>query len=158
MGFYFASEQARALTEGYAPTITPGEYASRFHSVIALVAEKEPRWRRCRLGLRYLATGLPEAAIEVFSGVVRRHPSDEHAHRLLGVTYLHESNFEAAVKHLEIALGLVRREAGGSIDLGEALRLQCEAALLRLVLVRLYMKVGRVQAVRRLVREGQEVL
>lgn len=159
MGFCFASDRTRALTEDYAPTITPGEYASELSGVMAMLAERrEPRCHRCQLGLRYLATGLPDAAIGVFSSVLRRHPSDEHAHRLLGVTFLYRGDIEPAVTHLELALGLVRRNAAGAIGLGEMLRLRCEAALLRVVLVRLYMKLGQVQAVRRLVREGQEVL
>jgi hypothetical protein len=63
-----------------------------------------------------------------------------------------------AVKHLEIALGLLRRRAVRAISLRDKLRLQCEAALLRTVLIRLYSRLGEVQAVRWLVREGEELL
>jgi hypothetical protein len=89
---------------------------------------------------------------------VRRHPSDEHAYRLLGLAHLTWGNDRLAVTHLEIALGLLRRRAVHAMSLHDGLRAQCEAALLRIVLIRLHSRLGEIQAARRLVREGEELL
>jgi hypothetical protein len=159
MGFFFPSTRARALTEDWSPAITPREYVSALSTSLETLGEG--RTRACskyRLGLRYLATGLPGPASLVFSELVQRDPADEHARRLLGLAYLCWGQLEPAVKHLEIALALLRRKAAGAVGLVETLRLQCEAARLRFVLVRLHMRLGDVQAAQWLVKEAQEIL
>jgi hypothetical protein len=79
----------------------------------------------------------------------------EDAHRLLGLAHLAGGRVRSAVKHLEIALDLARRDARGALGMTEALRLQCEAARLRLVLIRLYVRLGDVRLARALAREIQ---
>jgi hypothetical protein len=77
------------------------------------------------------------------------------AHRLLGLGHLAGGRVGPAVKHLEIALGLARRDARGALGMTETLRLQCEAARLRLVLMGLYMRLGDVHRASVLAREIQ---
>jgi lipoprotein NlpI len=141
MGFYLGSGPERGLTEDVSPTITAREYVSALSCALTAMAE-EPRGRcyHCRQGIRYLAGGLRGLAALVFAEHVERCPADEDAHRLLGLAHLSGGDLRAAVKHLEIALGLVRRKSARAIGLSEHLRLQCDAALLRLVLVRLHVK------------------
>jgi tetratricopeptide (TPR) repeat protein len=107
------------------------------------------------MGVLYLATDRPERAAEVLSGLVERLPNDASAHRLLGIAHLNRRKFGAAVKHFEIALGLLRREAATERGLYEALRIQCQAALLRLLLVQLHVRLGHAEAARFLVEEGR---
>jgi hypothetical protein len=159
MGFFFASARVRALTADWSPAITPREYVSALSSGLETLVEG--RTRACsqfRLGLRYLATDLPGPASLVFSDLVQRDPTDEEARRLLGLTYLGSGQLELAVKHLEIALALLRRKVPSAVGLVETLHLQCEAARLRVVLVRLHMRLGDVQAAQWLVKEAQEIL
>jgi hypothetical protein len=59
------------------------------------------------------------------------------------------------VTHLEIALGLARRDARGALGMTETLRLQCQAARLRLVLMGLYGRLGDVHRASVLAREIQ---
>ena len=73
---------------------------------------------------------------------LRRRPEEETIHRLLGLGYLARGQVGLAVRHLEIALELIRTEAQCAVGLTEALWLQCEAATLRLVLIRLYGRLG----------------
>jgi hypothetical protein len=60
--------------------------------------------------------------------------------------------------HLEIALRLAQRRARRAVGLSEALRLQCEAAKLRLLLIPLYVRLGEVAKARSLAREAQAIL
>ncbi|MFQ5898804.1 MAG: hypothetical protein ACE5JN_11245 [Candidatus Methylomirabilia bacterium] len=156
MGFYLGSERRRGLTKDLSPTITPGEYVAALSRVIRALAVRPNLTRQCyQAGLLYLTTALPRRAVQVFSDVVRRQPKDRAAHRLLGIAHLHEGNPEAAVRHLEIALQLLRCEAAAMVGLREALSIQCETALLRLLLVPLNMSLGRVRAAYLLVKEGR---
>ncbi len=159
MGFFFASARARTLREDWSPAITPREYVSALSAGLETLGEGGTRVSsKYRLGLRYLATGLPGPASLVFSELVQQDPADEHARRLLGLTYLCWGHLDLAVKHLEVALALLRRKAAGAVGLVETLRLQCEAARLRFALVRLHMRLGEVQAAQWLVKEAQEIL
>jgi hypothetical protein len=98
-------------------------------------------------------TDRPARAAEVLSGLVV--PNDASAHRLLGIAYLNQGKFEAAVKHLEIALGFLRREAAIERGLHDTLRIQCQAALLRLLLLQLHIRLGHGETARFLVEEGR---
>ncbi len=159
MGFFFGADAERALGEDLTPTITAGEYLSAMANVLEDLTEA-PRGacNTCVPGFRALAAGLAGRATLVFSAHVRRHPNDEHAYRLLGLAHLTWGNERLAVKHLEIALGLLRRQADQAMSLHDMLRLQCEAALLRTVLIRLYSRLGELRAARWLVQEGEELL
>lgn len=159
MGFFFGADAERALGEDLTPTITAGEYLAAMTTVLEGLTEA-PRGgcHTCIPGFRALAAGLAGRATLVFSAHVRRHPNDEHAYRLLGLAHLTWGNDRLAAKHLEIALGLLRRRAVRAMSLSDMLRLQCEAALLRIVLIRLHSQLGEVQAARWLVREGEELL
>jgi Flp pilus assembly protein TadD len=104
------------------------------------------------------AGGPNETAVTALSEQVRRRPEDETAHRLLGLRQLARGRLEPAIKHLEIALRLVSHHARRAVGLTDALQLQCEAATLRLILIRLYMRLGNVARARSLAREAQTVL
>jgi hypothetical protein len=159
VGFFFGADEERTLGEDLSPTITTGEYRSAMAGVLeALTEGPRGRCHACGVGFRALAAGLAGRATLVFSAHVQRYPTDAHAYRLLGLAHLSWGNHGLAVQHLETALGLLRRKTAQAMGLREILRLQCEAALLRTVLIRLYSKQGEVQVVRWLVREGEEWL
>jgi hypothetical protein len=89
---------------------------------------------------------------------LRRAPENAAAHRSLGLCHLARGQIGPAARHLDIALGLVRREADRGVVLTDALRLQLEAATLRLVLMRLHMRLGNVTRAGALAQEGHAVL
>jgi hypothetical protein len=91
-------------------------------------------------------------------GQLRRRPRDETVHRRLGLGHLARGQIGPAVGHLEIALRLNRLQARRAVGLTDALRLQCEAATLRLVLMRLYRRLGNEARARSLAQEAQAVL
>jgi len=154
VGFFFGADAERALGDDLSPTITAGEYLSMLREVLeALTEAPRSRCHECGAGFRYLGP-----ATLVLSAHVRRHLGDDQAYRLLGLAHLNWGNERLAVKHLEIALGLLRRRAARATSLREALGLQCEAALLRTVLIRLHSRLGEALAARCLVREGEEWL
>jgi tetratricopeptide (TPR) repeat protein len=157
MGLFFARTRRTPWDEPSA-SITWREY------VAALSAATDPGdrghgpGRVVTSGLPYLGVGPEETALAVFSEQVRRNPEDETAHRLLGLTHLARGRIRPAVRHLEIAFRLVRRHAPRAVGLTDALQLQCEAARLRLVLIRLYMRLGRVDRACSLAQEAQVML
>jgi hypothetical protein len=102
--------------------------------------------------------GLDEAEMVRLRTELRRRPEEETIHRLLGLGYLARGQVEPAVRHLEIALGLIGRETQRAAGLTEAVRLQFEAATLRLVLIRLYGRLGNEARARALAQEVQAVL
>lgn len=159
MGFFFGADAERTVGEHLCPTITAGEYRAAMATVLDTLHDT-PRavCHRCGAGFRALAAGLPGRATLVFSSHLRRHPSDAHAHRLLGLAHLTWGNDRLAVKHLEAALDLLRRKATRAMSLEDVLQLQCEAAVLRTLLIRLHARLGEVQATRSLVREAEEWL
>lgn len=65
---------------------------------------------------------------------------------------------ERAARTLEQALGHVRERARRSFGLVSALELQCEAARLRLLLMRLYTRLGHEDRLRALARETYALL
>ncbi len=140
------------------PSITWREYSS----ALAAVAE---------VGDTSGAPGAPEAAV-LLGGRDRgkkgarpaladppvRRPRDEAAHRRLGLAHLAAGREPAAARHLEIAYRLVRRDAQRAVDLGDALRLQYEGAVLRLALVGLYARLGQASRAAAIARETQTFL
>jgi hypothetical protein len=102
--------------------------------------------------------GLEENETALLCEQVRRRPEDETAHRLLGLGHLAHGRIGPAVRHLEIALRLVRDRARHAVGLTDALQRQCEAAALRLVLLRLHMRLGNVNRASALVQEAQALL
>ncbi|MFQ5520162.1 MAG: tetratricopeptide repeat protein [Candidatus Methylomirabilia bacterium] len=116
------------------PTITAREYVSSLSRVTRALALSP----RLKLGRLSLPTSSPKRAIKVLAELVQRQPNDRAAHRLLGIAYLRHGNPKAAVKHLELALRLLRCATAARTGLYDTLYIQCEAALLRLLLARLY--------------------
>ena len=157
MGLHFP-RTGRKAGDDLRASITWCEYVS------ALSAATDPgdlgrgRTHTVTSGLPYLGVGPNETAVTALSEQVRRRPEDETAHRLLGLTQLARGRIGPAVKHLEIALRLVSHHARRAVGLTDALHLQCEAATLRLMLIRLYMRLGNVARARSLAREAQTVL
>ena len=158
MGLYFLRTD-RATTGGEpSASITWREYSSAFAAATGEAtggtdAPAAPRGPCPGSGLE-----LDETAIGVLSERVRRRPGDDTAHRQLGLTHLARGRTAPAVRHLEIAFRLVRRRAQRAVGLTDALQLQCEAARLRLTLMRLYMRLGQVDKARSLAQEAQAVL
>jgi hypothetical protein len=89
---------------------------------------------------------------------VRRSPWDPAAHRMLGLAHLAAGRDAAALRHLGIAYRLVGCDARHAVGLPEALRVQCEAALLRLALIGLYTRLGRADRAYALAQEAQATL
>lgn len=104
------------------------------------------------------ANGLRAAETGLLCEQVRRRPEDETAHRLLGLAHLAHGQVGPAVRHLEIALQLVRRHLRRTVGLADALQRQCEAATLRLVLLRLHMRLGGESRASSLAQEAQAIL
>ncbi|HWC01756.1 MAG TPA: hypothetical protein VHF87_03215 [Methylomirabilota bacterium] len=157
MGFYLARGRGTAWSD-LGASITWREYNS---ALAAATDREDPALERGRFGasvLPYLGVGPEETALAVLAEQVRRRPEDEVAQRLLGLTHLARGRHGAAARHLEIAFRLVRRHANRAVGLTDALRLQCEAATLRLVLVRLYTRLGNAERARSLARESQALL
>jgi hypothetical protein len=102
--------------------------------------------------------GLEETETALLREQVRRRPEDETAHRLLGLGHLAHGRIGPAVRHLEIALRLVRGHARHAVGLTDALQRQCEAAVLRLVLLRLHVRLGNVNRASALAQEAQALL
>lgn len=156
MGFFFGSVLKGEPVGNLGPTITPGEYISTLSSVIRTIPRTLEQRRLCyQLGIRYLTMGLPGLAVRIFSGLVRLQPNDQQAHRLLGFALLRQGDLRRAAEHLGTALELLRRQAVGALTLYNSLRLECEAAQLRLVLVPLHMRLGQVEAARSLIMKGK---
>jgi hypothetical protein len=89
---------------------------------------------------------------------VRHRPEDETAHRLLGLGHLARGQTGSAVRHLEIALALIRQDAMRPVGLTDTARLQGETATLRLVLIRLYMRLENRDRAEALARESRAML
>jgi hypothetical protein len=89
---------------------------------------------------------------------LRRRPHDAASHQRLGLAHLAAGRDAAAARHLEIAYRLTRRDAWLAVGLAEALRLQHEGAVLRLVLVGLYGRLGRASLAASIARETQAFL
>ena len=159
MGFYFGAEQERGPAEDCSPTFTAREYASQFSGALATCAQHPTRGcLRCARALRHLAAGQPAAAVLVLGGALQQYPQDEHLHRLLGTAHLACGSLRPALKHLEIALSLLRRKAARTVDLRAGLRLHCDAAVIRLMLLGLHTKLDQAPAARFLMLEGLEGL
>jgi len=158
MGFYFASPETCTLSGEYAPTITAREYVSGLADAQdALIGAWGARCRQCCLAACLIADGQPELAIEALRKIIRRAPSHDHAHSLLGLAHLVCGDEQRAIRHVEIAFDVAQRKLTSTSVLGEALRRQGEAALLRLLLLRLRIKVGRLDAARALLEDGHGV-
>ena len=157
MGLHFP-RTPRAIRDELIPSITWCEYMS------ALSAATDPGDRIQAVAhsdspaLPGAASGLDETETALLREQVRRRPEDETAHRLLGLTHLARGQIRPAVRHLEIAFSLVRLHAQQAVGLTDALRLQCEAATLRLVLMRLHMRLGNEDRAWSLAQEVQAVL
>jgi hypothetical protein len=157
MGLFFARTRRTAWDEPSA-SITWREYVAALSAAIDPGDRGHGFSRVVTSALPYLRVGPDETAIAVLSELVRRKPEDETAHRLLALTHLARGRIGPAVRHLEIAFRLVRRHAQRAVGLTDTLQLQCEAAKPRLVLVRLYMRPGRVDRARSLAQESRAVL
>jgi hypothetical protein len=158
MGFYFASQETWMLGGECTPTITAREYVAGLTDAQgALSGVWGSRCPRCRLAARFIASGQPEIAIKALRETVRRAPSHEQARCLLALAHLVRGDDRPAIRHLEIAFDVARRKLTSASVLGEALRRQCEAALLRLLLLRLRIKVGRLDAAKALLEDGHAV-
>ena len=131
MGLYFARTR-RTWGEPCA-SITWREYAA------ALAAATDPTGTT--------AAGLPEELCLRPERVGRP---------VSGAPPAHERG--STVAHLEIALRVIRHRARRAVGLAEVLRLQCEAAKLRLLLIPLYMRLGEVDKATSLAREAQATL
>ncbi len=98
--------------------------------------------------------GRSSVLLEALSRRARRHPGDPVVHRALGIAHLAAGNARPAVRHLGIAMNLLRRDTTSGACLQDTLCARLELALLLPVLVPLCMRLGRRQTARRLVMEA----
>jgi Flp pilus assembly protein TadD len=157
VGLHFP-RTGRKAWDDLTASITWCEYVSALSAVTEPGDQRHGRKQTVTAGLPHVGVGPNETAVTALSEQVRRRPEDETAHRLLGLTQLARGRIGPAVKHLEIALRLVSHHARRAVGLTDALHLQCEAATLRLMLIRLHMRLGNVPRARSLAREAQTVL
>jgi hypothetical protein len=140
------------------PSITWREYSSALASV---TPSGDIRGGTLALGAPMppdRGHGVDETTSAVLAARIRRRPRDPAAHRMLGLAHLAAGRDAAAVRHLETAYRLVGCDARLAVGLPEALRVQCEAALLRLALMGLYTRLGRADRAYSLAREAQAIL
>ena len=152
MGLYF--QRTPGVRGDLGASITWREYVSELSAAMDPGASPHPD----SPALPHAAKAPDEREMGCLLERVRRRPEDETAHRLLGLGHLARGQIRSAVRHLEITLGLIRREAMRPVGLSETARLQRETATLRLVLMRLHMRLGSKDRAEALARESQAVL
>lgn len=139
-------------------TITAGEYCQVMDDVLRTLRRRPELARiRYQVPLCYLRMGRFPAAVGFLADVVSRRPDDQAAHRLLAIAHLSQGNPRAAVAHLEVARRLLQKEGAVSETLRECIRVQYEQALMRYVLISLYLQLGRMEDARALITEGQRL-
>lgn len=137
------------------PAVTPREYVSALYRSIERVVQNASR--ECATyerGIALLAAGRPHAAVHAFASFVRLCPEDPVGHRMLGQAHLGAGHFLTGLRHLVIALKILRRDAGTTATLRDGLRLHLEAALVRLLLLPLCGRLGHREAVKQLMLES----
>jgi hypothetical protein len=149
MGFYYGSARAARSSGDVGPIITPREYISLFSGATRMAISCTPQGSD---------TGRPGPARAVaisslIEGLGRRlqhRPTDASTHRMLAIAQLHAGNHKAAVRHLTIAVNILRASTATAC-LRESLYARVELALLLPILIRLYLRLGRRATARRLV-------
>jgi hypothetical protein len=148
MGFYRRAAQLPTLT-----VITPREFTALFAGALRMVmdsaSEESDTYRATPSKPRRSSV-----LLETLSRRARRHPDDPIAHRALGIAHLAAGNSRPAVRHLGIAMKLLRRDTTSGACLQNTLCARLEFALLLPVLVPLCMRLGRRETARRLVSEA----
>jgi hypothetical protein len=156
MGFYFACLHPGTDGDPCAPTITAREYlAAMGDAQEALRGAWGRRCGRCRVPAGSIARGQPDVALHALTEVVRQTPGHAHAHCLLALVHLVRGEEALAVRHVELAFDLAQRRLAAARTLSEALRRQSELALIRMLLLRLRIKVGRADPAWSLLEEGR---
>ena len=151
MGFYLPSRQKDDLN----PVVTPREYVLLLRGAIERVVQAPVR--SCdgyKHAVAELSAGRSSSAVDAFDCFVHRHPEDPVGHRMLGLAHLGAGHFKLGSAHLILALKILKRDVSVSTPLGESLRLQLEAGLIRLVLLPLCMRLGLRGSVNWLIAEG----
>jgi len=157
MGLYFPRTPP-PIRQELSASITWCEYMSALSAAIDPVDRRQGPIHPDSPARLRLANGLEQVHAASLGEQIRRRPEDETAHRLLGLVYLGQGQIAPAVRHLEIALSLVRGHVRRAVGLADALQRQCEAAGLRLVLLRLHMRLGNESRASSLAQEAQAVL
>ncbi len=156
MGLYLGSSAGRMLPAWVEGTITPGEYRRAMAHVLQTLREPPELSRRCyQRALSCLQTERFAAAAVCLADLVRREPRNHIAHRLLGIVLLARRHLSGATDHLEITYRLLKRQASVEKTLEGCLRVQCEAALVRYLLIPLYTETGRRRKALAIVAEDQ---
>lgn len=139
-------------------TITAAEYCQVMDDVLRMLRSRPELARvRYQVSLCYLKMGRFPAAVGFLADVVSRRPDDQVAHQLLAIAHLSQRNPRAAVTHLEAARRLLQKERAVSETLRDCLHVQYEEALMRYLLVPLYLQLGRMEDARALVTEGLDL-
>lgn len=142
-----------------AVTITAGEYCRVMDEALRRVRDRpELQRERYQPALRNLRLRRFSAAVASLADLVKRRPDDQLAHWLLGIVHPCRGNLRAAAEHLEVARDLLKKEGAAGETLQHSLRVRCEEALVRYVLVSLYMKMGRLKDARALMMEEEQGL
>lgn len=148
MGFYYGSKQRKHSSEDTGPVITPREYIELLGRELRMVIGPydSDSYR----------PGIAEAAAAAASGLllhelstrVQRHPGDSAGHRMLAIAHLHAGNCKPALRHLEIAVNILRAQAATKGCLHRTLSARLELALLVPMMVRLCVRLGKQEMVR----------
>jgi hypothetical protein len=155
MGFHLARRPTGDPTDNLIPVVTPREYSALLFSAIESVLQTPAR--TCdsyKRGVAHLVSGRPNSAVHAFSSFVRLYPDDPTGHRMLGLAHLAAGHFVAGFGHLVLAWKILRRDARSPGPLRKSVRLQLEAALVRLFLLPLYGRLGQRAAINRLMFES----
>jgi hypothetical protein len=158
MGLYFARLHW-TIPDGPSASITWQEYTSALSTAgdrgaLSTAASVNPDGPAGP----FVTRGLDETEMARLRTQLRRRPEEATIHRLLGLGYVARSQVELAIRHLEIVLELIGTETQRAVGLTEAVRLQIEAATLRLVLIRLYGRLGNEARALALARDAQAAL
>ncbi len=138
-----------------APVVTRKEYLNVVDRAFDSLTRKR-RGPAYREALEDLAASRPVRAASGFSALLARKPDDPTLHRMLGISYLRAGKARLAACHLEIALRLLARATTPGCSLLRSLRIEFEAAVVRLALVGAYQQLGhRAGLIRCLVAQNQ---
>lgn len=137
MGYFHPN----ALPPAEPPAVTVREFMDALGWALGAIAA-EALDRRYRRAVEDLARGCPRRAVARLRVHLGEYPHDPALHRRLGLSYLCAGNARRAAHHLEAALLLLDRAAAAAPPLAVSLRLQVEAAVVRLGLVAVYERLG----------------
>jgi hypothetical protein len=135
MGYFFG--QGPPIS----PAVTRREYLDAVDRAFESLSH-ENRGIAYGNALENLVGGRPIRAAQLFSLLLERWPDDPTLHRMLGISYFGAGDARLAASHLEAALVLLARAITPGISLLRSLRIEFEAAVVRVALMAAYERIG----------------